>query len=421
MNKAIAPFVASLVALALPSPATAQQRADLQLVLAVDTSGSVDARRFELQKQGYVAAFRNPRVLSAIQSGATQSIAVTMTQWTGPALQMQILPWTLLKDEASVKRFAAAIDDTPRQLFFGGTSISGAIDHARSLLPESPFKAERQVIDVSGDGSNNRGRRVNDARDEAAAAGITINGLPITVLEPDLEKYYRDNVIGGPGAFVIAADTYEMFADAILRKLIAEIASLPQSFAELAKSPGKPQFPGLNIVYLTPLGNVVDAIRWKHIVVHQTEGPAGSARNGAAEQAKNPGKRGVTIWVEPDGTVYWAVPEHIAPLHGDGANRNDNKYVDNSQTYRKVLKDNSIGVEFAGNFPNVAAPPTPAQQQAWAMLVRMLQERYDIPADKVFAHNWIDFKDARYCEGCLLGEQARAQNYAPSRLRARSF
>ena len=412
----------ALIVLAVVS-ASAQLATDLKLVLAVDTSGSVDERRFELQKQGYVAAFRNQRVLDAIRSGATQSIAVTMTQWTGPALQVQTIPWTLLRDDESVKRFAAAVEDTPRQLFFGGTSISGAIDHGRALLPQSPFKAGRQVIDVSGDGSNNRGRSVNNARDEAMAEGITINGLPITVLEPDLERYYRDNVIGGPGAFVIAAKDFESFADAILRKLIAEIASAPDapSFAALAKSSGEPQFPGLTIVYLSPLGDPAAAKHWKHIVVHQTEGPDGSARNGAREQAKNPGKRGVTIWVETDGTVYWALPETVTPLHGDGANRNDNKFVDNSATFRKVLKDNTIGVEFAGNYPDVAKPPTEAQRRAWAILVRVLQERYDIPPEKVFAHNWIDYKDARYCEGCTLGDEARAQKYVPTRLRGSSF
>ena len=113
----------ALIVLAVVS-ASAQLATDLKLVLAVDTSGSVDERRFELQKQGYVAAFRNQRVLDAIRSGATQSIAVTMTQWTGPALQVQTIPWTLLRDDELVKRFAAAVEDTPRQLFFGGTSIS---------------------------------------------------------------------------------------------------------------------------------------------------------------------------------------------------------------------------------------------------------------------------------------------------------
>jgi len=202
----------------------AQTPVDLQLVLAVDTSGSVSEARFELQKQGYVGAFRNPRVLSAIRQGANQSIAVTMTQWTGPALQVQVVPWTLLKDEASVLAFATAIEKAPRELFSGGTSISGAIDHAMLLLPSSPYKGTKRVIDVSGDGSNNRGRPVTMARDDAVRDGVIINGLPILTLEPYLDKYYFENVIGGPGSFMIPAETYEKFADAVLRKLVLEIA-----------------------------------------------------------------------------------------------------------------------------------------------------------------------------------------------------
>ena len=202
----------------------AQTPVDLQLVLAVDTSGSVSEARFELQKQGYVAAFRNPRVLSAIRQGANQSIAVTMTQWTGPALQVQVVPWTLLKDEASVLAFATAIEKAPRELFSGGTSISGAIDHAMLLLPSSPYKGTKRVIDVSGDGSNNRGRPVTMARDDAVRDGVIINGLPILTLEPYLDKYYFENVIGGPGSFMIPAETYEKFANAVLRKLVLEIA-----------------------------------------------------------------------------------------------------------------------------------------------------------------------------------------------------
>jgi Protein of unknown function (DUF1194) len=110
-------------------------------------------------------------------------------------------------------------------LFGGGTSISGAIDYAATLFAQSSFRANRRVIDVSGDGSNNRGRPVTLARDEAVAAGIGINGLPILALEPDLDRYYYDSVIGGPGAFVVAARNYETFADAILKKLIIEIAA----------------------------------------------------------------------------------------------------------------------------------------------------------------------------------------------------
>jgi len=398
---------ALIIACASLAPATAQP-VDLQLVLAVDTSGSVDAARFELQKQGYVAAFRHPRVLGAITSGPSRAIAVTMTQWTGPVLQTHVVPWTMIKDDASAKSFAAAVEDAPRQLFFGGTSISGAIDHAMTLFPVSTFKGARQVIDISGDGSNNRGRSPTLARDEAVAAGAVINGLPITVLEPDLARYYRDNVIGGPGAFAIAAENYETFGDAILKKLIIEIADNATRIEDVAKAAGTPQIPGLKVVYLSPLGDPRAASRWKNIIVHQTEGGPGSARIGAQAQAKDPARRGVMIWVETDGTVYWATPETAVTTHGDGANRNDNKYVDNAKTYRSVVKDNSIGVEFSGNFPDVAKPATPEQVRAWAILVRFLSLRYDIPADRVYAHNWIDFKDARYCEGCELATQARA-------------
>ena len=205
-------------------PARAQTAVDLQLVLAVDVSGSVDQTRFELQRDGYVAAFRNARVLETIRSGPHQAIAVTMVQWTGPALQVHVVPWMRIADEGSAEGFATAVATAPRQLFGGGTSISGAIDYAVTLFRESRFRGNRRVIDVSGDGSNNRGRLVNLARDDAVAAEIGINGLPILALEPDLDGYYERNVIGGPGAFVIAAKDYDSFAGAILKKLITEIA-----------------------------------------------------------------------------------------------------------------------------------------------------------------------------------------------------
>jgi hypothetical protein len=209
------------------TPTLAQTKTDVQLVLAVDTSGSVNNTRFELQKQGYAAAFRNPRVLNAIRSLSTQSIVVTMVQWTGPELQMQVVPWTLIKDAASIEAFAATIEQTPRQLFSGGTSISGAIDYAMLLMPTSPYQGIKRVIDISGDGSNNRGRDVVSARDDAVRAGAIINGLPILSLEPDLDRYYFNRVIGGPGSFMVAAASYEAFAEAVLRKLILEIAALP--------------------------------------------------------------------------------------------------------------------------------------------------------------------------------------------------
>jgi hypothetical protein len=149
--------------------------------------------------------------------------------------------------------------------------------------------------------------------------------------------------------------------------------------------------------------------------VHQTEGPPGSAHVMAKRQAANPKVRGVTLWVETDGTVYWSVPETAVPLHGDGANRNDNKYIDNSKTYRKVNKTNTVGIEFVGNYPDVAKPVTAEQARVWLVLVRFLQERYGIPSEHVYAHNWIDYKDHRYCEGCELGTLARQQAYEPGR------
>jgi hypothetical protein len=198
---------------------------DILLVLAVDASGSVNQTRFELQRRGYADAFRSQQVLNAIQGGSTGSIAVTMVQWTGPAMQALAVPWMLVKDAASANALADAIEAAPRQLFGGGTSISGAIDHAMLILPNAPYRGLKRVIDISGDGSNNRGRDVREARDEAVKAGVIINGLPIVSLEYDLDKYYFNNVIGGPGAFIVPADSYDNFGQAVLRKLVLEIAS----------------------------------------------------------------------------------------------------------------------------------------------------------------------------------------------------
>src|SRR3954471_16796143 len=204
--------------------APGQQRVDLNLVLAVDSSGSVDDDRFELQKQGYARAFLNPRVLNAIRNGNEQAISVTMVQWTGPTLHVVMVPWTVIRDQRSAQAVAGAIAAAPRQIFGGGTSLSGAIDFSVLLLNASPYRGTRRVIDISGDGSNNLGRPAEQARDEAVRAGIRINGLPILAVEPDLDQYFRQSVIGGPGAFIIPVKNYDAFADAILRKLVAEIS-----------------------------------------------------------------------------------------------------------------------------------------------------------------------------------------------------
>jgi Protein of unknown function (DUF1194) len=205
-------------------PGTQASDVDLNLALAVDASGSINQVRFDLQKQGYAAAFSDRQVLAAILSGPRAAISVTMYQWTGPGMQAPVTLWSRISDQASVERFATAIQNAPRVLFNGGTSVSGAIDFGVQTLASCPFKANRRVIDISGDGANNRGRAASLARDDAIESGININGLPILELEPDLEAYYRDNVIGGAGAFVIAAATFQDFATAIRRKLILEIA-----------------------------------------------------------------------------------------------------------------------------------------------------------------------------------------------------
>lgn len=211
--------------------AQSAQRAevDLNLALAVDASGSVNQLRFELQKRGYAAAFLNREVLRAVRSGPHAAIGVTMYQWTGPGMNVPVVPWTLVRDEATIDQLAADIAASRRHLYGGGTSISGAIDFGASLFALSPFSGGRRVIDVSGDGANNRGRPATAARDAAVAAGININGLPILELEPDLEEHYVNNVIGGPGAFVVPAATFEDFGTAILRKLILEIADTSHS------------------------------------------------------------------------------------------------------------------------------------------------------------------------------------------------
>jgi hypothetical protein len=186
---------------------------------------------------------------------------------------------------------------------------------------------------------------------------------------------------------------------AALSVLLFARCALAQSpdLAAIARASGTPDIPGLKMVWLAPWGEPSKAHPWRNIIVHQTEGPAGSARGGAQAQSKNPTRRGVMVWVETDGTVYWSVAEHLVPTHGDGANRND----------RQVIGSNSIGVEFAGNYPDVTRGPTETQIAAWKILVKVLRARYGIPLDRVYAHNWIDYKDARYCEGCALATMAR--------------
>lgn len=207
---------------------------DVALVLAIDVSGSVDESRFQLQRAGYAAAFAASDIADAVASGENHAIAVTLVEWSGATNQKQMIGWTVISNAASAAEFAQAVAQTPRA-FADLTSISGAIDYAADLLRHCPFQAARSVIDVSGDGSNNNGREADEARDDAVAARITINGLPILTENWNLDDYYRDHVIGGPSAFLVPAKDFAAFGTAIRDKLVREIAAAPSaSEAEVA-------------------------------------------------------------------------------------------------------------------------------------------------------------------------------------------
>ncbi len=222
----------SVVALGLGLVASAPGLAravpvDVEIVLAVDASGSVDELEYALQRFGYANAFRNPRIIRAIRNGAHGAIAVTFVEWTGPELHITIADWALIKDAASAKRFAEELQGRERVLFGGGTAVGDAILFSASLFANNSFEGNRRVIDISGDGPTNRGYPASLARDQVAKQGITINGLPILDgFYPGLHVFYLDHVIGGPGAFAIPAKGFRDFSAAVLSKLIREIAGL---------------------------------------------------------------------------------------------------------------------------------------------------------------------------------------------------
>jgi hypothetical protein len=211
---------------------------DLLLVLAADVSRSIDEEEFNLQRKGYAAAITDPEVLRAIAGGRHHGIAVTFIEWSGAVDQKVVVDWTVVRDEEGADGVAAKMLAEPRS-FLGRTSISAAIDFAMERFAAAPAEAEKRIIDISGDGTNNAGRAITEARDEAVAAGVTINGLAIinTQANPGyafhtqppggLPKYFEDNVIGGSGAFLFHVDNFASFADAITRKLVTEIAAAP--------------------------------------------------------------------------------------------------------------------------------------------------------------------------------------------------
>src|SRR3712207_4018073 len=215
-----------------PLRASAGDEVDLALVLAVDISFSMDPEEQELQREGFVQAFRSPLVHEAIRKGTLGRIAVTYAEWAANFEQKVIVPWTVIDNPESAMAFAGRLEAQPTRRG-PRTSVSGAIDFGVRLLGQSGVEATRRVIDISGDGANNQGRPVTQARDEAVAQGLTINGLPIMLKRAtsywdvtELDLYYRDCVIGGPGAFTIPVREREQFPQAIKTKIIMEIAGL---------------------------------------------------------------------------------------------------------------------------------------------------------------------------------------------------
>jgi hypothetical protein len=241
MRRCLAVLAALALFWAAPTaiPAWAAEQVDLLLVLAADVSRSIDDQKFELERRGYAAALSDPQVLQAIASGPNGRIGLAFVEWAGANSQKLVIDWTLIRNESDAKAFAGRLLETPRS-FADRTAIGAGIDFARAQFAKSPFVSDRRVIDVSGDGTNNSGRDVREARDDAVAADVTtINGLVILSLTPipynpehtnppgGLDNYYRENVVGGTNAFVMVAEGFESFGKSIVAKLVREISSLP--------------------------------------------------------------------------------------------------------------------------------------------------------------------------------------------------
>lgn len=234
-------ILAVAAALVLPASVPTPARAagavvvDLALVLAVDVSMSIDEGEAGTQRSGYIHALRDKRVADAIRNGPIGRVALTYVEWSSPQHQTVIVPWRIITDAASAQKFADELDSLPYKAG-STTSISAGLDFAVRLLKTDAFEAVRRVIDVSGDGYSDYGRPVTVARDAAVAAGITVNGLAIMNERPkwkqaapaDLDTYYRDNVIGGPGSFHLAVRNLDDFSRSVLQKMVLEIAGLKQ-------------------------------------------------------------------------------------------------------------------------------------------------------------------------------------------------
>ncbi|TMJ27178.1 MAG: DUF1194 domain-containing protein [Alphaproteobacteria bacterium] len=224
----------TVILLALPSAAQDKKDVDLALALGIDISGSIDPEEAKLQREGYVLAFRDPVIVKAILGGPNGRITVAYFEWSDSWMQKLLIDWTLLDSEAAIEAFARRLDDAPISIA-RRTSISGAIRYAIPLFGRSPYEAQRKVLDISGDGSNNDGGLVTEMRYEALKEKIVINGLPIMNDRPnpfgfpneaDLDRYYLHCVTGGPRSFVEVARNFEDFPRAVRKKLLQEVADL---------------------------------------------------------------------------------------------------------------------------------------------------------------------------------------------------
>jgi hypothetical protein len=232
-------------------PATAQEKkeVDLALALAIDISGSIDPEEARLQREGYVMAFRDPAVVRGILDGPNGRIAIAYFEWSDSWMQKLLIDWTLLDSEAAIRAFADRLSDAPISIA-RRTSISGAIHYAVGLFARSGYDADNKVLDISGDGSNNDGMLVTDARTEALKQRIAINGLPIINNRPnpfgfpaeaDLDQYYLHCVTGGPRSFVEVAKDFDDFPRAVRKKLLQEVATRQVPDGTRLAQTGRPQ------------------------------------------------------------------------------------------------------------------------------------------------------------------------------------
>ena len=220
------------------APTALERAVDLELILMADGSGSVDDEEFILQRHGYAKALRDPDIFRAIKGGILGRIALSYVEWSGPELKVPIVNWTVIRTRADIENFAKLLETHPRELYGGGTAVGDAIVYGADSILKNNFDGTRRVIDVSGDGPDRNGMDAVDGRDYAVAKRITVNGLPILAFEGDgLAEFFRDNVIGGRGAFYIAANGFKDFYRAVRRKLILEIAGkTPDARRQTAKN-----------------------------------------------------------------------------------------------------------------------------------------------------------------------------------------